>query len=43
MQRKLDSWKKQGYNVNEFSIQNKSKKENVRDKAGSFKKQGYGV
>jgi len=43
MQGKLNSWKRQGYNVNEFLIHTKQKKENIRNKADEFRKQGYGA
>ena len=44
VKKKLNEWKKQGYNVDEFLIaRGKNKKENLGEKVNKLKKQGYGV
>ncbi len=39
---KISSWKKQGYNVNEFSIK-RAKPKSLKKTAKDFKKEGYGM
>jgi hypothetical protein len=43
MQKKLEEWKKQGYNVNEFLIKVSGKKTNLKAKVKNLKKQGYKI
>lgn len=43
MQKRLEEWKKQGYNMNEFLVKTDAKKINLKEKVKNMKKQGYKI